>query len=1018
MAKFLEDLDLSGCAIENVKSGTSPQSAVSKQQLEDAIAGATIDLSQHSLSELAPPTAALAVGGFPVTGVGSPIGPDSAINYDLLTQVMTATDDSLKPLEWAKLLREPVQAATYEPVTLHSGIPTIDGVSAPRMLLLGQTPADDNGYWIASDIENDIGGGVGKWVRHLETYRDIQPGALIYVKSGGATLGNTYWYYGGTFGGNAAQPGPWTRVATLEDVDAAIVDAAVDPRLIPLNEFAQPTDTIDLGGQKILGVQFDADPTAAVPYAVAGQLAGLINVEKGRVDDLQTAKLFHFPAQLATDEPIALTGLPVIDGIQVSSRTDVPVLLMGQADPAENGIWYPTREDLDLGAGVGVWRRYVGTENKEIIGSGLLIHVSEGTKFGGTTFIFNNGAWLYGTGGFDAEGTWSRIATAEDVDTAIAGATIDLALHSLSELGVPTADLDVGGFKLINVADGVDPTDGVNKAQVDAAIAGVAAAGTLEVDWASSDPHYPAAVPGPVPATAEIQISVTKYDDQSVPGLNLVGSKIDIYDQNDPATTLRFSFTELMGYEEGLPAPSPIMVGVGINPQLAPDPTPITARYKIVQDVPTGPNPILDLMWGLGGTLVDGSPAGTHDEVFFSGLHGVGVLGGFKFEGAVSFDFASGTAQPGDTALLAGDGADSGLWQVSGDGTSWERLTTLDGVEVQVGTEAHVTNPISGSGGEHWHCREITGPTQFWYAVVDSSFSINRLAEPTSPVSFGNQSLSNVAGGQLPNDAVNFDQLNGLSTTVNGRIDYIENRKLNEIPGPDNAVWFNDQQLKSLADGTDPQDAVTKRQLDGAQMGIDWKNSVFVVATSNVALTGLQTIAGETLEEDDLVLCVGQDDGTENLAYHVHAGPWEIAEQFADGNLSSGAYVPVETAGVKYRLATANPIQVGTTELDWQVADVATTYVGDGQTIDVTGGVISAITTKLARKMEGTLGDGALTLIPIAHNFGTKAVVSQVWDVATGETVNCGMLRTDNNTMTYRFANAPAAGAYGFAIQG
>lgn len=296
---------------------------------------------------------------------------------------------------------------------------------------------------------------------------------------------------------------------------------------------------------------------------------------------------------------------------------------------------------------------------------------------------------------------------------------------------------------------------------------------------------------------------------------------------------------------------------------------------------------------------------------------------------------------------------------------------------------------------------------------------LNLFTPPDGDLNLNAFKLIAVADGVDPTDGVNRGQ---LDAAIAGATVDLSTHSLSELAVPTADLDAGGFSLINLADAVAPTSPVTKRQLDSAQMGIDWKGSVRVVATSDVALSGLQTIDGQDLEDGDLVLAVAQTDPTASNGYIVRAGAWEIAPQFTDGNLSSGAYVPVEfsssTPGVKYRLATPDPIQVGTTDLDWQIADVATTYVGDGQTIDVTGGVISAITTKLARKMEGTLGDGALTLIPITHNFGTQAVISQVWDVGTGETVNCGMLRTDANTMTFRFATAPAAAAYGFAIQG
>jgi len=69
------------------------------------------------------------------------------------------------------------------------------------------------------------------------------------------------------------------------------------------------------------------------------------------------------------------------------------------------------------------------------------------------------------------------------------------------------------------------------------------------------------------------------------------------------------------------------------------------------------------------------------------------------------------------------------------------------------------------------------------------------------------------------------------------------------------------------------------------------------------------------------------------------------------------------------------------------------------------------------KTISGTLGDGTATQIAIQHDFGTKAIVSQVWEVATGETVWCGMIRTSDDVMTFRFAKPPADASLEFVIQ-
>lgn len=58
------------------------------------------------------------------------------------------------------------------------------------------------------------------------------------------------------------------------------------------------------------------------------------------------------------------------------------------------------------------------------------------------------------------------------------------------------------------------------------------------------------------------------------------------------------------------------------------------------------------------------------------------------------------------------------------------------------------------------------------------------------------------------------------------------------------------------------------------------------------------------------------------------------------------------------------------------------------------------------------IGDGAATAIAVTHNLGTKDVIVQIFDNATGDTVFTDVTRTDTNTVTVTFATAPSTDAY------
>lgn len=101
-----------------------------------------------------------------------------------------------------------------------------------------------------------------------------------------------------------------------------------------------------------------------------------------------------------------------------------------------------------------------------------------------------------------------------------------------------------------------------------------------------------------------------------------------------------------------------------------------------------------------------------------------------------------------------------------------------------------------------------------------------------------------------------------------------------------------------------------------------------VVATSNIALSGQQTIDGVAVLATnaagvaDRVLCVGQTNAVENGIWDVSTGTWSRSLD-ANGNYDLGQGTMVLIArgstytGTVWKLTTAAPITIGTTSLTW-----------------------------------------------------------------------------------------------------
>lgn len=92
----------------------------------------------------------------------------------------------------------------------------------------------------------------------------------------------------------------------------------------------------------------------------------------------------------------------------------------------------------------------------------------------------------------------------------------------------------------------------------------------------------------------------------------------------------------------------------------------------------------------------------------------------------------------------------------------------------------------------------------------------------------------------------------------------------------------------------------------------------------NITLSGLQTIDGVVLVENNRVLIMDQDDPTENGIYQVSTGPWQRPND-ANGNESfiQGTQVLVTQGTLNafqiYSVTCSDdPIVIGTSELTWQ----------------------------------------------------------------------------------------------------
>lgn len=126
--------------------------------------------------------------------------------------------------------------------------------------------------------------------------------------------------------------------------------------------------------------------------------------------------------------------------------------------------------------------------------------------------------------------------------------------------------------------------------------------------------------------------------------------------------------------------------------------------------------------------------------------------------------------------------------------------------------------------------------------------------------------------------------------------------------------------------------ATASDRLNGLTTSVAVKAPVDAVSTTNLTLSGLQTVGGVVLAENDRVLVWQQTDATENGIYVASSSDWTRAKDF-DGNRDVVKGTLVVYSGdtsVYYRVTTSNPIVIDTSEIDFEVVGTAVTQASIG----------------------------------------------------------------------------------------
>jgi hypothetical protein len=146
---------------------------------------------------------------------------------------------------------------------------------------------------------------------------------------------------------------------------ASISDLATVVKAYRLDEFAAPTASVALGGQRITGL---ADPISAQDAATMGWTQVQVANAAAGIDSKPSVRVVANTNQ-------ALTGTPTIDGVATAAGNRI--LLTAQTTASQNGVYV---------AAAGAWARAVDADTTGEITAGATWFVEEGTTYGASTW--------------------------------------------------------------------------------------------------------------------------------------------------------------------------------------------------------------------------------------------------------------------------------------------------------------------------------------------------------------------------------------------------------------------------------------------------------------------------------------------------------------------------------------------------------------------------------------------------------------------------------------------------------
>jgi hypothetical protein len=161
--------------------------------------------------------------------------------------------------------------------------------------------------------------------------------------------------------------------------------------------------------------------------------------------------------------------------------------------------------------------------------------------------------------------------------------------------------------------------------------------------------------------------------------------------------------------------------------------------------------------------------------------------------------------------------------------------------------------------------------------------------------------------------------------------------------------------------------AATKAYVDNISAGLNFHQPVRVATTTNITLSGTQTIDGVSLSVGDRVLVKDQTTQTQNGIYVVSSSTWSRAtdaDNTPDGELKGGDFTLVLEgtvgSGYGYVCSNTSAITIGTTNVTYVAFNAAKAVIAGSGLTESTPGTLDIATGGVTSTMisDGTIVNG------------------------------------------------------------